>query len=97
MMLAMMKMMALVIQKISKYLESKSLQCVGILIGSLSGMVGILIGFVGIMILNGHTLFPNGSPFGDPGPHGDLFGELGPHFMFWVPFFLYFRLKNAKE
>ena len=42
-------------------------------------------------------LFPNGSPFGDPGPHGDLFGDLGPHFMFWVPFFLYFRLKNAKE
>ena len=28
------------------------------------------------------ALFPNGSPFGDPGPHGDLFGDLGPH---WVP------------
>ena len=28
-------------------------------------------------------LFPNGSPFGDPGPHGDLFGDLGP---LWVPF-----------
>ena len=29
-----------------------------------------------------NPLFPNGSPFGDPGPHGDLFGDLGPH---WVP------------
>ena len=34
-------------------------------------------------------LFPNGSPFGDPGPHGDLFGDLGPLFMFWVPFSLF--------
>ena len=28
------------------------------------------------------ALLPNGSPFGDPGPHGDLFQSLGPH---WVP------------
>ena len=33
------------------------------------------------------SLFPNGSPLGDPGPHGDLFWVLGPLFMFWVPFF----------
>ena len=35
------------------------------------------------------SLFPNGSPFGDPGPHGDLFGDLGPLFMLWVPFSLF--------
>ena len=29
-------------------------------------------------------LLPNGSPFGDPGPHGDLFQILGPQ---KVPFF----------
>ena len=39
-------------------------------------------------------------PYRGPGsPRGPFWGfgsTLGPLFMFWVPFFLYFRLKNAK-
>ena len=43
--------------------------------------------FVVVRRFRGVPLFPNGSPFGDPGPHGDLFGDLGPLFaQNWVTF-----------
>ena len=57
------------------------------------------LGKLSLVSIEAVSLFPNGSPLGDPGPLGDLFGDLGP---LWVPFlcfgspFLYFRLKNAK-